>query len=89
MDDYELEHIENLALDRTEKIERIVKSVNKLNELFRQMNKLVIDQGTILDRIDFNIENTVTRTKKAKEELVQVIIQLFFFNYWQFLNDCI
>lgn len=67
-------------MDRNEKIQRIVKSVNKLNELFRQMNKLVIDQGTILDRIDFNIENTVTRTKKAKEELVQVLIQFFFLN---------
>ena len=35
------------------------------------MNQLVIDQGTILDRIDFNIEETFTNTKKANEQLTK------------------
>lgn len=36
------------------------------------MNRLVIDQGTILDRIDFNIDLTYQKTIKAKEELTKV-----------------
>lgn len=33
------------------------------------MNQLVIDQGTILDRIDFNIEETLVHAKKGNEQL--------------------
>lgn len=71
---YELENIENIARDRNEKIERLVRSINQLNDLFKQMNRLVIEQGTILDRIDFNIENTHQKSTKAKEELIKVEI---------------
>lgn len=35
------------------------------------MNQLVIDQGTILDRIDFNIEDTLVQTKKGNEQLTK------------------
>lgn len=69
---YELENIEAIALDRNEKIEHLVRSINQLNELFKQMNRLVIEQGTILDRIDFNIEQVFQKTVKGKEELIQV-----------------
>lgn len=70
---YELENLEAIALDRNEKIEHLVRSINQLNELFKQMNRLVIEQGTILDRIDFNIEQVFQKTVKGKEELIQVI----------------
>lgn len=72
VENYELENIESIALDRNEKIDRLVKSINQLNELFKQMNRLVIEQGTILDRIDFNIDCTFQKTIKAKEELTKV-----------------
>ena len=72
VENYELENIESIAVDRNEKIDRLVKSINQLNELFKQMNRLVIEQGTILDRIDFNIDCTFQKTIKAKEELTKV-----------------
>ncbi len=67
-----MEHIESIAIDRNEKIDHLVKSINQLNSLFKEMNRLVIDQGTLLDRIDFNIDLTYKKTVKAKEELIQV-----------------
>ena len=36
------------------------------------MNDIVIEQGTIVDRIDFNIEQSADLTSKAKKELFQV-----------------
>ena len=35
------------------------------------MNYLIIEQGTLLDRIDYNIESALDSTKKAKKELVK------------------
>ena len=30
---------------------------------------MVVEQGTVLDRIDYNIEQTLTSTKKANKHL--------------------
>jgi len=48
------------------------------------MNRLVIEQGTILDRIDFNIDCTYTKTVKAKEELIKV---KFLLNIYLFIFE--
>lgn len=37
-----------------------------MTELFRELNRLVIEQGTLLDRIDYNIDQTFQRVKKGK-----------------------
>ena len=78
IESYELENIESMVIDRNEKIENLFKSINQLNDLFKQMNSLVIEHGTILDRIDFNIDQTYQKTFKAKEELMQVNSFYFF-----------
>jgi syntaxin 16 len=49
-----------------------VKSINGLAEVFKEINQLVIDQGTILDRIDYNIEQTNVHMESAHGELVKV-----------------
>lgn len=59
---------------RDEEINKLVSTINELTKIFKQMNQLVIDQGTILDRIDFNIEETLVQTKKANVELKKVYI---------------
>lgn len=44
---------------KSHQIESLLESIQSLNALYSQMNTLVIDQGTILDRIDVNIDSTL------------------------------
>lgn len=47
----------NLHLkERQHEMNSIMKSFAELNTLFQEVNTLVVDQGSALDRIDFNIE---------------------------------
>ena len=58
--------------DRSQDIQRIIKSINELAELFNELSVLVVEQGTILDRIDYNVEQTVVHTKQGLGELRNV-----------------
>jgi len=60
---------ENLVNQRDEEITRIAKSIEELAQIFNELAVLVIDQGTILDRIDYNMETAV---EHAKEGVVQL-----------------
>jgi len=60
------------AIDRrVEEIRMIAKSVNDLAMIFKDMQMLVIEQGTILDRIDYNIEQTSHNVDTAVEQIKQ------------------
>lgn len=41
--------------------------------MFRQLNTLVIEQGSIIDRIDYNLETAESHLFKGKDQLVKVI----------------
>lgn len=56
---------------REREINQIAKSIQQLAEIFRDLQTLVIDQGSMLDRIDYNIEQTAVHTKAAVVELGQ------------------
>lgn len=43
----------------------MVKSIYSLNAIYKELQNLVIEQGSLLDRIDENIERTVDSGKKA------------------------
>ena len=40
-------------------IANLVRSVNELAAIYKELSVLVITQGTIIDRIDYNIESAV------------------------------
>ena len=48
---------------------RCISSRAELAEIFKEIQVLVIDQGTILDRIDYNIEQAADRVSHAVVEL--------------------
>lgn len=60
---------QQLADDRVKEFERIFSSIKSLHEMFQDMNTLVIEQGAVLDRIDYNMNLTHTRVQKATTEL--------------------
>ena len=54
---------------RDVEIQKLAQSINELATIFKELAVLVIDQGTILDRIDYNMENVVMQTEKGVKEL--------------------
>ena len=50
---------------RDAEIQHIAKSIEELAQIFKELAVLVIDQGTILDRIDFNMETAVEHAKEG------------------------
>lgn len=54
---------------REREIEKIAQGVIDLSNLFQELNTMVIDQGTVLDRIDYNVERTAEHVKEADKEL--------------------
>jgi syntaxin 16 len=45
---------------REQEIQRIAKSIVDLSTVFKDMASMVIDQGTVIDRIDYNMELVCT-----------------------------
>ena len=60
---------ERMTEEREKAITQVAESVGELAEIFKEIQVLVIDQGTILDRIDYNIEQAADRVGNAVVEL--------------------
>lgn len=54
---------------REKEISHIVRSIQDLNEIFKDLSTMVVDQGTILDRIDYNIEHASVQVEKGLQQL--------------------
>lgn len=54
---------------RDREITEIARSIAQLAELFKDLSALVIDQGTLLDSVEYNIEQTAVEMQEAVTEL--------------------
>ncbi|KAL7930573.1 t-SNARE [Trichoderma chlorosporum] len=63
-------HSNDAAIAQREReIEEIAQGIIELSDLFRDLQTMIIDQGTMLDRIDYNVERMNTEVKAADKEL--------------------
>ncbi|XP_074644753.1 syntaxin-16-like isoform X2 [Tubulanus polymorphus] len=58
-----------MVQQREKEIAQIVRSIHDLNEIFKDLASMVVDQGTILDRIDFNLEQTQSTVESGLQQL--------------------
>lgn len=54
---------------RDRELTEIAKSIAQLAELFKDLSVMVIDQGTLLDSVEYNIEQTAVQMSDAVKEL--------------------
>ncbi|KAM9296839.1 syntaxin-16 isoform 3-T3 [Gastrophryne carolinensis] len=57
--------------EREREIRQIVQSISDLNEIFRDLSTMVVEQGTVLDRIDYNVEQACVKTDEGLKQLQQ------------------
>ena len=61
-----------IIAQREQEINDVAKGIIELSEIFQDLQRMVIDQGTILDRIDYNVERMAVDVKAAEKELTTV-----------------
>lgn len=54
---------------RTTEITQIASSISELAELFRDLGNLVVEQGTVLDSVEYNVQRTAVELEKGVGEL--------------------
>lgn len=57
------------AQQREQEIDSVIRSIIELNEIFKDLSQMVSDQGSILDRIDYNIEQTHSQVSEGFKQL--------------------
>jgi syntaxin 16 len=58
-----------MVTEREEEVHKIVRSIVDLNDIFKDLAHMVHEQGTVLDRIDYNIEQTQVQVFEGYKQL--------------------
>lgn len=64
-----VENASALAEERTRELHRVAENVNDLATLVKDIAALVVDQGTVLDRVDYNLQDVKLKTDAAVRQL--------------------
>ncbi|KAI5071234.1 hypothetical protein GOP47_0013485 [Adiantum capillus-veneris] len=65
----QVKKVEKMSIEREKEISQIVESVNDLAQIMKDLSVLVIDQGTIVDRIDYNLQNVASSVEQGVKQL--------------------
>jgi len=61
---------DNYLKRRDSELGELLNSMSNLAATFSDLKNLVVEQGTVLDRIDYNIDVASTNTEKGKKHLI-------------------
>lgn len=59
--------------DRFQDVKLIEKSILELHQLFLDLQTLVVEQGDIINRVEYNVDKTVGYTDEAAQDLKQAV----------------
>jgi syntaxin 16 len=55
--------------ERSKEITQIASSISELADLFRDLGNMIVEQGTVLDSVEYNVQQTAKDLSGAVEEL--------------------
>lgn len=67
----QIEFNEGIIQERHVEIEKIYKDILCINEIFKDLNKIVLEQGESITQMETNIESTIEATKSGVKLLKQ------------------
>ena len=65
------EEKDSVLMRRDNQLNDLLDSVNDLAQIFKDMQSLVMEQGSILDRIDYNIDIAATNVTSGKNSIIK------------------
>lgn len=70
--EHQMQELESTALEyekRDQEISSMLTTIHEIAEIMKDMNTLVIEQGTMIDRIDQNIEQAGMAIEQGNEQI--------------------
>lgn len=68
---YQQDHLKKDAMQYDQEIDKLAEGMTTIHHLFKQMNDIVLHQGEVVDRIDYNIETAMKHVSRGKGHLVK------------------
>lgn len=67
----QIDDMSALVLERDNEIAKVMQSIQDLAQIMQDLSVMVIDQGTILDRIDYNMEQVALKINEGVKQIVK------------------